>query len=70
MSHGLPFGGGRHHFRLLMSFKMAMSSIVSASSFFSLLQVSGCVSPLCVSLGLADLKSTEFQPGRALSCGL
>ena len=25
----------RHHFRALMSFKMAMSSIVSASSFFS-----------------------------------
>jgi hypothetical protein len=33
MSHGLPFGGGRHHFRLLTSFRIAMSSIVSARSF-------------------------------------
>src|SRR5262245_8743421 len=28
VSHGLPSSSGRHHFRLLMSFKMAMSSIV------------------------------------------
>jgi hypothetical protein len=35
MSHGLPFGGGRHHFRELMSFKTAISSIASANSFFS-----------------------------------
>src|SRR5262245_62646495 len=35
MSHGLPFGGGRHHFLELMSFKTAISSIASANSFFS-----------------------------------
>src|SRR5262245_19297363 len=35
MSYGLPPSSGRHHFRLLMSFKMALSSIVSARSFRS-----------------------------------
>src|SRR6188472_290068 len=35
VSHSLPLRGGRHHFRLLMSFRIALSSIVSARSFFS-----------------------------------
>lgn len=34
-SHGLPPSSGCHHFGALMFFKMEMSSIVSASSFFS-----------------------------------
>ena len=36
VSHGLPPGGGRHHFFDATSFSMALSSIASASSFFSL----------------------------------
>jgi hypothetical protein len=36
VSYGLASNSGRHHFRLLMSFKMALSSIVSAKSFLSL----------------------------------
>ena len=35
VGHDLSPSGGGHHFRLLMSFKMELSSIVSASSFFS-----------------------------------
>src|SRR5262249_31730509 len=35
VSHGLPFGGGRHHFRELMSLRTAISSMASANSFFS-----------------------------------
>ena len=35
VSHGLPLGGGRHHFRLFTSFRIALSSIASASSFLS-----------------------------------
>src|SRR5688500_19007377 len=35
MSHGLPSSSGRHHFRALMSFRMALSRTVSARSFFS-----------------------------------
>src|SRR5581483_2155371 len=36
VSHGLPSGGGRHHFFAAMSFNMTLSSIASARSFFSL----------------------------------
>ena len=36
MSSSLSLGGGRHHFFELMSLSIALSSIVSASSFFSL----------------------------------
>ena len=35
MSNGLPSSSGRHHFRLLTSFGIALSSIASARSFFS-----------------------------------
>src|SRR6185436_8085329 len=35
VSHGLPTSSGRHHFRALMSFRIALSNIVSAKSFFS-----------------------------------
>src|SRR6185312_11862481 len=33
--HSSPLSGGRHHFRDVMSFSTALSSIASASSFFS-----------------------------------
>jgi hypothetical protein len=36
MSDGLSSGDGRHHFFEAMSFSIALSSIASASSFFSL----------------------------------
>ena len=36
VSDSLPSSGGLQHFRLLTSFKIALSSIASASSFFSL----------------------------------
>ena len=36
VSDGLSPGGGRHHFFAAISFSMALSSIASASSFFSL----------------------------------
>src|SRR5690606_6356596 len=36
MRHGFPPGSGRHHFFEATSFSMALSSIASASSFFSL----------------------------------
>lgn len=35
VSHGLPFSNGRHRFPKVMSFRIALSSIVSASSLFS-----------------------------------
>src|SRR5437764_588194 len=35
VSRGLPSDGGRHHFFAAMSFSIALSSIASASSFFS-----------------------------------
>ena len=35
VSDSLPSSGGRHHFREVTSFRIALSSIVSASSFFS-----------------------------------
>ena len=35
VSDSLPSSGGRHHFREFTSFRIALSSIVSASSFFS-----------------------------------
>ncbi len=35
MSNGLPSSSGRHHFRLFTSFRIALSSIASASSFLS-----------------------------------
>lgn len=35
VSHGLPFSDGRQHFPKVMSFRIALSGIVSASSFFS-----------------------------------
>jgi hypothetical protein len=35
ISDGLSPGGGRHHFFAATSFSMALSSIASASSFFS-----------------------------------
>src|SRR3546814_10411094 len=36
MSHNVPLHIGRHHFFEATSFRMALSSMVSASSFFSL----------------------------------
>lgn len=35
VSDSLPSSGGHHHFRLVTSFRMALSSIASARSFFS-----------------------------------
>ena len=43
MSHGLPSSDRRHHFFAAISFSMALSSIASANSFFSLVFSSSSV---------------------------
>ena len=63
VGHSLSLGSGRYHFRELISFKMALSSICSASSLFSL--------PFSPSKALGlRVSETSIPPNFAFAFGL